>query len=125
MLLSGFLLLIVLGGESSGDLPSWWPRATVGVILLVTYAAIAWLTLRHIPRGSRRYLRGLPGRLTGRAKVLWIVFLVLSLAIVVAAFAPGESAVVGAVIMVMVVRGFQIALVVMIIRGVVTKLRRR
>ena len=63
--------------------------------------------------------------MTGRAKVLWIVFLVLSLAIVVAAFAPGESAVVGAVIMVMVIRGFQIALVVMIIRWVVTKLRRR
>ncbi|MCI0688138.1 MAG: tetratricopeptide repeat protein [Sporichthyaceae bacterium] len=125
MLLSGFVLLLTIAAESSGDLPTWWPRAIAGTLLLATYATIAWLTLRHLPAGSRRYLRGLPGRLTGKAKLLWIVFLVLSAAMLVAAFAPGDAAGVGAVITILIIRGFQIALVVMIIRWVVNKVRGR
>lgn len=125
MLLSGFLLLITLGAESGGDVPAWWPRAIVGVLLLTVYTTIAWLTLRHLPAGSRRYLRGLPGRLTGRAKVLWIVFLVLSAAMLVAAFAPGDGAAIGAGIVLLIIRGFQIAFIVVVIRWIAGKVRER
>lgn len=125
MLLTGFLLLLALGAESAGDIPGWWPRALVGTALVSAYAVIAWLTLRHLPAGSRRYLRGLPGRMSGRARVLWIAFLVLSAAIMVAAFAPGKGAAIGAAIIFLVVKVSQIALVVMVIVWLARKARGR
>lgn len=123
MLLTGFLLLIAIGAESGGDIPVWWPRALVGAALIASYATIAWLTLRHIPPGSRRYLRGLPRRLTGRARILAIALVVFSSAMLVAAFAPGNGAKVGAAIMLVMIRVFQVALIIMIIAWVARKLQ--
>jgi Flp pilus assembly protein TadD len=125
VLLGGFLLLFAIIAETEGDLPAWWPRAIVGTVLLGSYATIAWLTLRHLPAGSRRYLRGLPGRLSGRGKLLWVVFLVLSVAILVSAFAPGDAAIVGAAVIIVAFRGAQIVLIFMVIGWVVKKVRGR
>jgi Flp pilus assembly protein TadD len=125
MLVGGFLLLFAIVAEMEGDLPAWWPRAIAGTVLLGAYTNIAWLTLRHLPTGSRRYLRGLPGRLSGRGKALWVVFLVLSIAMLVAAFAPGDAATIGAAVIILAIRGAQLVLIFMVIRWVVKKLSGR
>ena len=125
MLVGGFVLLFAVVAESEGDLPAWWPRALIGTVLLGAYAGIAWLTLRHLPAGSRRYLRGLPGRSNGRTKALWVGFLVLSAGMLVAAFAPGDAAMVGAAVIAVAVRTAPIVLIFIGVRWIVTKLRDR
>ena len=125
MLVGEFFLLFAVVAESEGDLPAWWPRAVLGTGFLITLATIAWLTLRHLPTGSRRYLRGLPGRLSGPAKTLWIAFLVQFAAMLIAAFAPGDAAMVGATVIGLAIRGALIVLIFVVVRWIVQKLRGR
>lgn len=122
MLLSGFLVVVMIGLEQTGAVPAWWPRAIAGLVLLGIYAAVAWSTLRHLPAGMRRHLRSLPRR-SGRPW-RWVLIAAVSTALLLAAFAPGSLATVAAVVFVLIIRGFQLMLVVMAVRWVFRTIRR-
>lgn len=121
MLLSGLLLFVAFGVGKD----AWAPRAGVGALLICGYVLVGWLTLRHLPRGARRHLRGLPKRMTVGQRVLSVGLVVFSVAILAAAFAPGKAAGFGALVMVVVIRIVQICFVMWLIAWVVGKVRRR
>lgn len=122
MLLSGFLLFVALGVEASQAAPSRLPRTLVGVALLGVYATVVWSTLRHLPPGMRRRLRGLPRRSPHRWR--WVMLAVLSVSLLVVAFAPGDAAFVGAAVALGVIRIAQLLLLVAVVRGVWRWVRR-
>jgi Tfp pilus assembly protein PilF len=87
VLLSAFLLMFVAADRGEGR---YWVRAAVGGVLLGGYVLVAWMTLRHLPRGARLHLRGLPRRMTALQRWSAVPLVLSTLAILVAAFAPGE-----------------------------------
>ena len=122
VLLTGFLPLVLVLAATDN---AWWARATVGVVQLCTYALVAWLTLRYLPPGARRHLRGLPRRMTGGQRFYAGVLVVLVLALMVTAFAPGSLWVAGAGVIAVIIQMFQVLLVIWIVRAAVGWLRRR
>lgn len=113
MLLTAFVLLIALvAGPSGGS--GQLLRAGLGVALIGLYAALVWSTLRHLPPGMRRRLRGLPLRTERRWR--WVLLAVLSVGMLIVAFAPGEAALVGVTIVLVVVRIVQVLLVFALVR---------
>lgn len=121
MLLTAFVLVLALvvgppGG--SGQLL----RAGLGVALIGLYAAVVWSTLRHLPPGMRRRLRGLPLRSERRWR--WVLLAVLSAGMLTVAFAPGDAALVGLTLVLLVVRVMQFLLVVALVRWAFRSVRR-
>ncbi len=88
MLLTGVVPLMVIARQVDY---AWWARASIGVVQVGTYALVAWSTLRHLPRGALRQLRGLPRRMTFGQRYYGIVFVALTLALLCVAFVPGSS----------------------------------
>ncbi|HEY9375912.1 MAG TPA: tetratricopeptide repeat protein, partial [Jiangellaceae bacterium] len=121
MLLTGFVLISVLVVETSSADPSPVPRMLVGVLLVALYVGVVWVTARQLPPGHRRYLRGLPLRSAARWR--WVLLGVLSLTILVIAFAPREAAGAGAGVFAIVIQVLQIAAVVLIVRWLWRKIR--
>ena len=122
MLLTGVLGMIVAGSLADG---AWWARATTGCVLLGAYTLVVVTTMRHLPSGARRHLRGLPRRMTAQQRLVGIALVVFTIAILIAAFGPGQLWLIGAGSMGVIVRIFQIVLVVSIIRGVIGWVGRR
>ncbi|MCT2587853.1 tetratricopeptide repeat protein [Actinophytocola gossypii] len=118
VLVTGVLPMVVF---LASEVDTWWVRASVGVVQLGAYTFVAWLTLRHLPAGARRHLRGLPGRMSWPQRLLGVVLVVFTLALMFAAFAPGRVWMAGAGVMAailgLILRGLQIAFVVWLVRA--------
>jgi tetratricopeptide (TPR) repeat protein len=114
MLLTGFVLVVVLVAETSSPDPSPVPRMLVGVLLVTLYVGVVWVTARQLPPGYRRYLRSLPLRSAARWR--WVLLGVVSLTMLVTAFAPRDAAGVGAGLFAAVIQVLQIVAVVMVVR---------
>jgi Flp pilus assembly protein TadD len=123
MLLTGFLVVIVFGLEAGGIVPPWWPRAMTGLVLIGAYAAVAWSTLRHFPSGMRRVLRSLPRR--SQHPWRWAAMGVVTTSLLLCAFLPGSVAVIGAALFVLVIRCFQLLLVISVVRWIYRAVRGR
>lgn len=124
MLLSGVLIFVVFA-VSEG---AWLPRAVVGVLSICGYALVAWLTLRHLPQGARRHLRGLFRRMTTGQRLMSIGAAVFGTGILITCFVPGDAAFVGVVVMGVIIRVAQVLFVVwllsLVVRGASRALRR-
>jgi tetratricopeptide (TPR) repeat protein len=88
MIVGGLLLAWLSEGA---DAVGWGGRATVGAALLAACGVIGWATLRHLPAGTRRYLRGLPRRMSAREGMVGVAFVMVSLAVLALAFLPGPA----------------------------------
>ncbi len=124
MLIGGVGLVVVFFLEDAGELPTWWPRASLAVVLLGLYAWIAWATLRHLPSGARHHLRGLPRRLTGGRRFFAVFFVLVSAALLGVAFLPGDAAAVAAVLLIVAIRVSQVIFVVWLVMWVIRRFRR-
>jgi tetratricopeptide (TPR) repeat protein len=122
LLLCGLIGLIVANQLTDG---AYWGRASAGGLLIAADAAIAWWTLRHLPKGAWRHLRGLPGRMTGAQRWTGLLLVIFTIALIAAAFLPGQAGLIGAGTMGIVVRIFQVLLVIWVIRWAIQKIRRR
>lgn len=93
LLLGGVVMLLVLVLEIAGVVPRVWVRALVGAVLLAAYLIVARSTLRHLPRGARRHLRGVPRRLRGRASAIMLLWAEATIVFAIAAFVPAAASV--------------------------------
>jgi tetratricopeptide (TPR) repeat protein len=93
VVLGGLLVavLAVAGADPAGAVPHWL-RSAAGVAVIGTSGLVAWSSLRHMPAGARRHLRGLPRRASGWDRALGAAFLAMTVALIVAAFLPGDAA---------------------------------
>ena len=86
-LIAGAVLLLV-----SGATHGVWPaRAGVGAAIIVADVLVVWLTLRHLPGGARRHLRGLPRRMTTRQRVVGVALVLGTLGLLALAFIPAST----------------------------------
>jgi tetratricopeptide (TPR) repeat protein len=90
------LLLVVLGLLPIALVPAaadhaWWARAATGAVLACLYGVVVWTTLRHLPAGARRHLRGLPRRMPTAERVLGVMLVVLGTLSLFLAFAPAPA----------------------------------
>jgi tetratricopeptide (TPR) repeat protein len=120
MLLTGFLPMVLIAGAAHH---AWWARASVGAVQVTVYTVVIWSTARHLPRGATRHLRGLPRRMTGGQRVFGVVLVLLAVALLFMAFAPGSLWLAGAGVLALMIRGFQLLLVFWVISWVARKLR--
>lgn len=120
MLLTGFLPMVLIAGAAHH---AWWARVSVGAVQVTVYTAVIWSTVRHLPRGAARHLRGLPRRMTGGQRVFGVVLVLLAVALMFMAFAPGSLWLAGAGVLALMIRGFQVLLVFWAISWVARKLR--
>jgi len=131
--LSRRLLMLVMPGllaialVPSGVDHAWWARATTGAVLLCLYGVVAWSTLRHVPAGARRHLRGLPRRMPTPERVLGVMLLVLGTLSLFLAFAPGPAwdAVARALGAVLRSPHFQLLVALWVVMGIIVRLRPR
>jgi tetratricopeptide (TPR) repeat protein len=122
LLLCGVIGLIVANQLADG---AYWGRASAGTLLITADVALAWWTLRHLPKGAWRHLRGIPRRMTTPQRWAALLLVIFTLALLAAAFLPGELWLIGAGTMGVIVRICQVLLVIWIIRWIITKARRR
>lgn len=94
VMVPGAVMTTLLAHDVPGD---WDSRALVGTAVITTRAAVAWLTLRHLPAGARLHLRGLRRRLASESDV-WVVmrFLVVAAVMLATAYLPAGMADMGA-----------------------------
>lgn len=85
VLVCGIGLVVILNRTGA-----WAPRAALAGGMLLVCGLVAARTVRHLPRGARLLLRGLPQRLDQDERVLAILLVVLAAAIVVVAAIPGD-----------------------------------
>lgn len=119
MLLTGFLMFLTIG-QTGG---TWGPRALVGAALISGYALVAWLTLRHLPPGARRYARGLPRRMNWPQRFLLAGLVIFTLGLLVTAFAPVSLVGLGSGAMMVVLRIAQVILIITVIGFVANGVR--
>ena len=90
LLLVGFGLLPITLVPAAVDY-AWWARAATGTVLLCLYGVVPWTTLRHLPTGARRHLRGLPRRMPTAERWLGVMLVVLGTLSLYLSFAPGPA----------------------------------
>jgi cobalamin synthase len=93
------------------------------VLLVTLYVGVVWVTARQLRPGHRRYLRSLPFRSAVRWR--WVLLRVVSLTMLVIAFAPRDAAGVGAGLFAAVIQVLQLVAVVMVVRWLWRKIRGR
>lgn len=90
MLLGGLLVTGLVVAPPGPGLATVRPLA--GLAVIAACAAVAWSTLRHLPAGARRHLRGMLRRVSGWDRALAVAFAAVTVSTVAAAFLPGEAA---------------------------------
>lgn len=105
ILWSLFAAAIVLGILLATEGP-WWTRALAGTAYVVVLALLARDVLTHLPRGVSRWGRGIFGRARWQGKYLLGLLALLSIGVLLLAFAPytvavGSALVLGSVLRVL------------------------
>jgi Tfp pilus assembly protein PilF len=99
-LVAAFLALAQRDGAGGTS----WMRGLAGLATLATCALVARATLRHLPTGAHRHLRGLPRRLSWFDRLVGLGLCLAVVSMLGAAFLPVDAAATAAVGVLLVLR---------------------
>ena len=117
----GLGLALMVAGSPGGDPAAWWACALAGVGVLAVAALVGWHTLRHLPPGARRHVRGWPRRVRGADRLVAAVFCAALVAVLATALLPGEAAGAGAAAVGVMFRVVWVMGVVAIVRALIRR----